>query len=73
MKMLSLAAVLAALAFPAAAQSTAKVEPQSSVKAAPTSAPAKSDARATGKSGAKATRTHARHKTHRKKPAAAKT
>ena len=73
MKMLTLAAILAALAFPVAAQSTATVEPQSNVKAAQATAPAKSDARATGKSGAKATKTQAKHKTHKKKPAAAKT
>ena len=66
MKMLTLAAVLAALAFPAAAQSTAKVEPQSGVKA---------QSATHGKSGAKATKTHHKttHKTHKKKPAAAKT
>ncbi len=71
MKMLTLAAVLAALAFPVAAQSTAKLEPQANAPAAHST---KSDAKATsGKTGAKATKTHARHKTHKKKPAASKT
>jgi hypothetical protein len=73
MKMLTLAAVLAALALPAAAQSTAKVEPQANAKTTQAAAPAKSNAKATGKSGAKATKTHAKHKTHKKKPTAAKT
>ncbi|MFZ3324170.1 MAG: hypothetical protein WA190_17480 [Usitatibacter sp.] len=66
MKMLTLAAILAALAFPVAAQSTAKVEPQSNAQAT-------TPAKATGKSGAKATKTHAKHKMHKKKPVAAKT
>lgn len=70
MKMLTLAAILAALAFPVAAQSTAKVEPLSNAQA---TTPAKAEAKATGKSGAKATKTHAKHKTHKKKPVAAKT
>jgi len=71
MKMLTLAAILAALAFPVAAQSTAKVEPQPQSTAAQST---KSDAKAsTGKSGAKATKAHAKHKTHKKKPAASKT
>ena len=73
MKMLTLAAILAALALPAAAQTTANVEPQSGAKSAPASTAAKPDAASANKSGAKATKTHAKHKTHKKKPVAAKT
>jgi hypothetical protein len=73
MKMLITATILAAFALPAAAQSTAKVEPQST--SAPSVAPAKSDAKASSKSGSKSAHAHhtGAHKSHKKKPAAEST
>jgi len=71
MKMLTVAAILAALALPAAAQSTAKVEAQT--PAAQSAARAKPHAKASGKSGSTSAHAKGAHKTHKKKPAAQST
>jgi hypothetical protein len=68
MKMSSLAVILAALALPAAAQSTAQVEPQPSANAA--HAPSATKSAAKPAKPAKPNKAHhkAAHKTHKKKP-----